>query len=347
MGDSEMVGVPAPKEGRATLDDVARAAGVSRSSASVVLHATKSGTRVSATTRQSVLDAARTLDYRPNALARSLRSSRTRTIGAFYGFDPILAKGPFLLEIVSGLQIACSELGLDLLLHTAPRPGTEADAVRELSDGRADGLVLAAWGEDLLAARVVATRMPAVALVEPIRGMPTVTADGVGGARLQIRHLAERGHRRALVLLPSSSPDSVETRHATLVEEAPALGVCLDVRRTLPSDVTVLHPVPDEDLARLGRAGGPTAVVAWEDETAHRACAQIVAAGLRIPDDVAVVGFNGTKIWYPTRFDLTTVAADWAGVARAAVHRLARTIAGDAGNATETQPVRLHVGSTT
>ncbi len=285
------------------------------------------------------------LNYHANSLARSLKGSRTNVIGVFYGFDPRIGKSPFLLEIISGLQVACSDLKLDLLLHTSPEAGTEAKVIRKLCDGRNDGLILASWPTDQLAELIVRAGLPSVALVEPVLGLPLVTADGSAGARLQLEHLAARGHKKLLALFPNMTRGgSVAHRLSALEEIAREMGVELAVRTASDGPD---EAISGEDLTWLKTRSGPTGIVCWADETADLACSQLLAAGISVPGDVAVVGFNGMKPSQIPRWDLTTVEANWQSVAYASVQRLEAEI-NDQDGPLETQlPVRLRVGSTT
>src|SRR5262249_8954496 len=99
------------------MKDVAERAGVSKMTVSAVLNGTSTHVRVSEPTRQRVLEAARELDYRPNAVARSLRRRQTNIIGVYCGFGYMNARLAFLSEIIGGLQEGCDCHRKDLLLH--------------------------------------------------------------------------------------------------------------------------------------------------------------------------------------------------------------------------------------
>src|SRR5438552_16111076 len=100
------------------MQDIADHVGVSKMAVSVVLSGTSSKIGVSEATRARILKTARDLQYRPNAIARALRSRRTNIIGLYSGYGPLFARTDFLAKIVAGAEEGCAAHGKDLLLHT-------------------------------------------------------------------------------------------------------------------------------------------------------------------------------------------------------------------------------------
>src|SRR5262249_47656133 len=124
-----------PARRQPTMKDIAERVGVSKMAVSAVLSGTSSTARVSEATRERILAAARELRYRPNAIARSLRSKRTNIIGFYSGYRYIDPRNPFFAEIVGGLQEGCAEHRKDLLLHTVFQRASVDDIYGELVDG--------------------------------------------------------------------------------------------------------------------------------------------------------------------------------------------------------------------
>jgi DNA-binding LacI/PurR family transcriptional regulator len=337
-----------------TLKEIAERVGVGASTASVVLNGAKSGTKVSAETRRAILQAAQELNYRPNALARSLRCRRTGIVGFFSGYEYIDPRNQYIAEVLAGLQTGCARHGLNLLLYTPHSGHPPAEVVGNLEDGRLDGLVITARPEHPINSLLAGSHLPVVAIADRIPGLPCVVADAAEGGRLQARHLFERGHRRVLYV-PSDYPfPSVEERQRSFMAEAAQLG--MEVVQggpvsahlddfELPPEIH-LRLVPD-DLEKLKGPGRATAVQCWDDTPAYRIASQLADLGYRVPFDVAVSGYNGCAHSAEPRWNLTTVRADWPSVAAAAVEVLHACIEGLEFSDTTVSPVELIIGATT
>ena len=123
-----------------TLQDVAKAAGVSSSAASVVLNGCRSGTRVSVPTRRKVMEVATQLGYRPNEVARSLVTGQTNRIGVYSGRSELDSRNPFFAEILGGIFAEATEFDLDTVVHTACK---NERRLLDLVRGRSlDGLIV-------------------------------------------------------------------------------------------------------------------------------------------------------------------------------------------------------------
>ncbi|CAN5397663.1 LacI family DNA-binding transcriptional regulator [soil metagenome] len=330
---------------RPTLRDVADRVGVSVNTASFVLNGSRSGTRVSPKTRDALLSAAVELGYRPNEVARSLQRQRTRLIGLFAQFEHLSAGNAFLSELVGGIQEACAELRHDLVLHTIPRDCRTEMLVPSLADYRIDGLLVFVPEGRELAEALANTHLPAVSLAEPGGSLASVTVDNAKGGELQAEHLWERGHRRVIYRTWHADIPSARTREAAFRGVASRLGMEVVMGRTMwPMDSGDLT---DAERAVLAPPFPATAFACWSDDSAQATCATLHRAGLRIPDDVAVVGFDGAAMRYEPRWRLTTIRAPWREVGATALRRLYRLIEGDDVIGVERLPVSLVQGATT
>jgi LacI family transcriptional regulator/LacI family purine nucleotide synthesis repressor len=318
---------------------------------SVVLNGSRSGTRVSEATRQRILAAARELGYRRNGLARSLKRGRTNIVGFYRYFAP----GPlsdFHAEIISGLEEGCNAAHKDLLIHGAFHKRPHDDLLSGLLDRRIDGLVILVFPDDPLVAPLAESRFPVVALADAIPGIPSVVVDDAAGGRLMAAHLHERGHRSVVYFSLRHDPVSIVRRYQAFREEAEARGMRVFRYR---SDMAAAPDwgIPDRDsesmCALFDQPAGerPTAVACWADVPADALLARWEQQGVRFPEDVALISFDGipTHGSFPTR--LTTVQAPWREVARTAAGILADRIEGKEVPPETTLPVTLKVGTTT
>ncbi len=306
-----------------TIKDIAREVGVGNTTVSAVLGRSPSRhVRVSEATRARILEAARVMKYRRNGLARSFRNQKTNILGVYTTQGYLSPDVVFSSQIIGGLHRGCYEHSQDLLLHsiTSSRPGAEIYA--ELGDGRVDGLVLYVSPQDPVVKLLVDSTLPVVAIVDAVAGLPSIVADDVGGSRQMAVYLAAKGHQRILYIVGPSTLVSARRRQQGFQEAATALG--LEVTEFQPSahhekltEVDLLWL----DLPRDERA---TAVVCWNDMTAYNLLERCRLRGLRIPEDIAVAGFDGLPLSQPTQWRLTTLRAPWVEVAEAAITLLMR-----------------------
>lgn len=317
----------------ATIKDVAASVGVSSSTVSAVLgHSPSRHVRVSEPTRVRIMEAARQMRYQPNHAARSLRNRRTNVLGVYTGQDYLNPNAPFTSQIIGGLHLGCAESGKDLLLHGMFRGRSAEEIALELTSGQIDGLVLYTGPEDPLAALLAASALPVVAIVDALPGLPAVVADDSGGAARLAAYLAKLGHRHIAFVAGASAPDS-----SVLVSAVRRLEAFQEASARLGLEVTELYTerhheeFSESDLhwLSLPRAQRPTAVACWNDLTAYNLLKQCRRLGLRVPDDLALVGFDGIVPPRSSDQRLTTVRAPWAEVARAAIPLLVRLIEGE------------------
>lgn len=335
--------VSAPSFGRAvTLADIAEYVGVSKVAASVVLNNSRSQVRVSPATRERILDAAKQLKYQPNAVARSLRSSRTNIIGFHnsqnYLFNPIY---PFYGTILRGLLEGCEDHKKNLLIHGTFCNLSEDDIFLELLNGQIDGLVLYARERTPLIDRLIESRLPVVTVADEIPGLPCVTVDDEQGGRILAHYIAEQGYENVVFrVLDEALPSSIERRLHGFMTEATALGLNARVFRAQdPSPI-------GEEAELILSPQRPQVIATFSDVTADNLVSFCLENGVRVPQDMAITGFDGfTSSERPSR-RLTTVRAPWAEVARAAVSLLVARCNGEEVPMMTKLPVEMVVGDT-
>jgi DNA-binding LacI/PurR family transcriptional regulator len=274
---------------RPTSRDVARVAGVSQSTVSLVL-AGKSAGRVKPETGRAVREAARRLGYRPNPAARNLRLGRTRTVLLVV---PTLTN-PVFAAVYTGAARVASERGFGVVVHPWPE---EAAPARSPVDVEAIEGVLASS----LAGGVAGLGdLPLVVLDnDPAGPAPSVNFDVAGGMRAIARHLADLGHHRVGHLAAAVDAWTFRVRSQVLDETGMPTA-----RVRSPIDVTAAR---EAALILLSRPDRPTAVVCDDDLLAAGVYKAARHLGLDIPGDVSVTGFDDILLATALEPELTTV----------------------------------------
>lgn len=307
--------------------------------ASVVLNGARSGTRVSEAKRLQILEAARDLGYRPNIVARSLARSATHIFGFYSGFDYLDVRNPFIAEITAGLLEQCSRRNRDLLLHSI-FSGQDAKKLHdELLGGKIDGLVIWAPDDDPLAGMLQESRLPVVTIVETIKPYPSVSVDDHSGAFEIGRYLFQSGHRSILYISQNKPSNSRRMRLQGIREAAEQMGMKLQV---------LADPTPEElvEAAAMRSPFRPTAIACWNDMVAYQAISCCRRAGIAIPQEIAVTGFDGIPSPIEQDICVTTVRAPWAQVATTAINHLLDLTQGKEVPTETVLPVSITLGNT-
>lgn len=332
------------RRARVTLQDVADFAGVNRVTASVALgRSPQGGTRVSEATRRRVLDAAHHLGYTPNLLARALHNQRTHIIGYYAGYETLNAFHPFAAAILNGLQRSCRRHQQDLLLFGSFERDSDADIYAALLSGKIDGLVMLPTPLSPALDKLFESPLPIVGVANAHPAIPCVVVDDASGSRQIAAYLAGQGHRRILYRTHAERRTSARRRLEAFCDAASEQGLAVTV--TQAGDDHLLSK-PEIELLSAPRDQRPTAVVCWMDLCAYTVIAQCEHLGLRVPQDIAVVGFDGVDPAMPPARRLTTVAAPWTAVAMAAVDQLLGLLRGDKASPETVFPVALRLGDT-
>jgi DNA-binding LacI/PurR family transcriptional regulator len=300
--------------GRATSVDVARRAGVSQSTVSLVLSGKGAG-RASAATEAAVRDAAAALGYRPNLAARALKTGAARTI-ALVVPD---VRQPFFSRILRGAQGAARAAGYAVaLVDTANDFQWGTDAAEALGAGPVDGLLLFAIAPP---AGRPAGAAPVVVIESAVPGYPGVRLDVEAGTDAAVGHLLELGHVRIGHLASAIDADTFRRRRRRI--EALA-------GRDVPRAMSDFVPEQARDAAlELLRAHPElTALTCDDDVLASGSYLAARELGLRIPEDLSVVGFDDLDLSRVVHPPLTTVSADGEALGRAAFELLSAVMAG-------------------
>ncbi|WP_224274476.1 LacI family DNA-binding transcriptional regulator [Streptomyces sp. LS1784] len=320
-----------PRRGATTIEEVARAAGVSRQTVSNALNAPQ---RVRPETLERVNAAIRELGYQPDQSARSLRSGARRTIGYLAPVDDPLDPNPLMAGFLEALVDAAGAAGQRVLLFR-PGQGT-ADpvaAIDELVAARqVDGLVLAdVLHEDVRIAHVARLGVPFVSFGRTGPGVPQHWVDIGNEAAMAevVRHLAALGHRRIGYLGAAEELPWMAARRAGFLTEARRLG--LSAVATGGAETAAAGSVVASVRALLRGPDRPTAFAAGSDLLALDLSEAVRAEGLVVgPGGVAVTGFHDTPLCRHLHPALTSVRLPLRTIAAALVGRLLDQVRGEA-----------------
>jgi DNA-binding LacI/PurR family transcriptional regulator len=274
---------------------------------------------VSPESREAVLKAIEDLDYRPNLMARGLVQRRSRLFGVMISD----LRNPFFSSVVSGIQDRANELGYQVLFNTGDRdPALEERAIESLLELRVDGLILASPRvDDPVVARAAAT-VPVVVLNRETSDDATdsVTNDNITGARLAIEHLVGLGHRRIAFISGGRGSGALiraEGYRLAMVE----LG--------LTDLIQVAEGAHNEDGGERGAREIlttrplPTAIFASNDLCAMNALEE---AGIRIPEDISLIGYDNTSLAALRHISLSSIHQPGRDMGRSAVDRLSERL---------------------
>ncbi len=304
-----------------TIKDVAREAGVSVATISRVVNGSAA---VKEETRRHVLGVAARLGYSPHGAARSLITSRTNTIGALL---PDL-HGEFFSEVIRSIDHAAHHGGFHLLLSSSHDGEREIVTSFRAMRGRVDGLIV--MSPDLDARTAVHSfpdGFPVVLLNCPAdrAGYDSIVIANYEGARAAVNHLLELGHRRIAMITGRERNHDAAERLRGFRDAMREAGVTSDAAVELSGDFA------EESGYRatrelLGARERPTAIFAANDSMAIGAISALREAGVRVPEDVAVVGFDDIPMARYMNPPLTTVHVDISALGTLATDRLLEQI---------------------
>lgn len=301
----------------ATIRDVAERARVSVASVSRVL--TGAGA-VTEPTRLKVLEAVEALSYVPHSGARSLSTSRTDTVGVIL---PDLF-GEFFSELIRGMDLAARSLGYHLIVSSSHDDAEEASAAIRSMRGRVDGLIVLSPHLDAAnLAAGLAGRTPILLMNGGAdAGRASIVVDNHGGAVLAVEHLLATGRSRIAHIAGPAGNLEAEARLAGYLEAMARAGLPTSVVEGAFTQAS--GHAAGVELARRGLR--PDAVFAGNDNMAVGAMLALQDAGLRVPEDIAIVGFDDIPLAGLVRPGLTTLRIHIAETGRSALERLVRLI---------------------
>ncbi|MGO8670421.1 MAG: LacI family DNA-binding transcriptional regulator [Capsulimonadaceae bacterium] len=300
---------------RVSIGDVARAARVAPSTVSKTLNRTsqrRKPTEIQNRIRRIALE----MGYRPSHSARSLSTGRTNIIGMYWGYD-FDVLDPTFAQILNGVRAGCRLHRKNLLIH-----GTfhKHKVLEDLTNGKTDGLVVYPMtGDHTVSESLADSNLPVVSVAFPLPGIPLVRADWAAGMQTAVDRLGELGHTFILyrnVMLGEIIDNRFDAFRAAVERRG------LRYVETHAADWNGRLSAPEAALLSGTDSSRPTAAVCFNDTFAYALLAHCTRVGIKAPDDLAIVGYDGAYTWSAQRQVLTTLDASWDTVARTAVDLL-------------------------
>jgi DNA-binding LacI/PurR family transcriptional regulator len=337
------------KVARATLSDVAREAGVSVMTVSNFVHAKP----VRLKTRKLVEEAIARLNYRPNVSARSLRLSEEYSVGIVIAdSDPAYLNDPFISRLVSGLSNYLSSIDYTLDVQgVAPERFENATILNKVGNAALCAILcgpknlrrehfsyLNRLGQPMVVFREV--------FKSPAPNIAVVSQDDLSGGKQLGRHLLKKRLRSVIFVRPALSWSAVEQREKGLRSVLGDASPAIDVKTLIaPSErFDDVQQVVKDHLAKRT----PDAIVAATDSMAAAALKACEVAGIRVPKDLMLAGFNGFDVWRYTSPTITTVISPAYEMGRLAGELLIQRLkSGRFARRSVVLPVRLQVGEST
>jgi LacI family transcriptional regulator len=302
---------PLPPRRRATLADVARVAGLSKTAASMILTG-REDTRLSAEAHAKVMAAAAQVGYRANVAARSLRTDRTQS---FAFISDVVATTRFAMGLIRGaLQAAEKANHVMLMLETGGEPAREAEAIDAALDRQVDGIVFASMRAREIFVPDVPINKPVVMLnATNARFNVSVLPDELAGGRAAVRMLVDAGIRSGIALLGQSDREEAGLFRSQTVARR-VEGIRAEMKRARLSFVdeySCWNWEPDEGFKGtrriLKRDPNIRALLCMNDRLAFGAYQALAELGLKVPGDVSLVSFDNDEIATYLRPGLTTI----------------------------------------
>ena len=310
----------------ATIADVAKLAGCSITTVSRAFSAPE---KVRENTLSRIMQAAQTLNYSPNAIARAMAQQKNRSIAFVINEaqNPDGVINPFYSCIARAVQAEAGKYQYDV--YTAYSNELDMESANLFLHKRVDGMILAGQTNLQLLNRILANHVPVV-LVNNYVDHPdvvSVTSDDYGVAVSALEHLIARGHTQIGLISGRLFPYIAGSRYQAYMET-----MALHSLPVYPGYIRQVEPTMEAALAcvteMLQSGQAPTALFCMNDLIAVGAIKAALRAGLRVPEDLAVVGFDGSSVSTVIEPELTTVSVDTMQMGQLSVRKLIQMIAG-------------------
>ena len=286
------------------IGDVAAAAGVSVATVSRALSAPD---KLKSETRDKVLEAVAALGYTPNSVARQLRAGHSRLVLVIV---PRRTNPPFFAEVLHGIDVRLAEAGYVLITGYMEADDHDLRLIELAASGHVAGLLTISGDLPKVAGRsILDAGLPAVAIcADPrVEGLPAVLLDDEQAAAMQVEHMIGLGHRRLFYVSGPPGNYNEVTRHRGVLAALAKAGLGPDALIEHPGNYAFSGGIAGAN-AYLALPDRPSGVVCGNDETAIAFVKTVHAAGLRVPDDVSVISFDGIELADFCEPTLSTIA---------------------------------------
>jgi len=299
-----------------TIYDVAKAAGVAPSTVSRTF--ARPG-RVNAETAAKIRRAAEEIGYRANPISQALSAANTRMLGLMVSD----VANPFYTPMIRGAQVAATDAGYELLLADCRESGVRERTALERLVPVVEGFVIGSSRMPDAALRTIAKQRPLVVVNRELRDVPSLITDNLGGMRAAVDHLQQLGHTSVTYVSGPEASWADGVRFRALRDYGTSTG--MHTHKVGPYLPTFEG---GRAAARAMLEKPPTAVIAYNDLMAIGVMHGFILAGLRIPEQLSVIGFDDiliSRLFFPT---LTTVAAPLRQLGITAVNNVVAVIKG-------------------
>jgi LacI family transcriptional regulator len=323
---------------RATIHDVAALAGVSSSTVSNVLNGKG---RMSEATRQVIHSAMQQLHFAPNSLMRAIRERKTNILGVVtFGLGNLgdYRRQPIVVDVLGGINREAGPQGYNVLLYTALAEDKSATAGTAFLDGKIDGLLwVGPHSDEMRHAYAAKAGLPVMALLarQEAEGVGYVDVDNIDAIKRVVGHLVEQGNRRIAYAGPTVNQTFLDRLQGYRLG-LQAAGIQLDrnlvavnkaiSRSWIPTGVTAEYEATIDRW--MAMADPPTAIVLTTDEWASWVISYLEERGIRVPEDVAITGFDDIAHVSNPMTKLTSVSQDFPEIGRLGAMGLINMIEG-------------------
>ena len=325
-----------------TIYDVSKLSGVSTATIS---RAFSNPEQVRESTRRKVLEAAEVLHYSPNAIARAMARQRTDKLAFLICKKDATILDEFYAAICEGIMRETNKSDHQLLVSTAADwRQTPSTAQRK----QVEGVILGGDAQADLVSEFQSQHIAVVLVNNRMAGfdLPCVVSDEYGGVRQALEHLIQQGHRHIGMIAGRISPYIVGARYNAFLSITKANGIRADAQDIQMCDADV-GAAARAAMELLDRPDRPTAVFGANDVVAAGTLKAARRLGLRVPEDVAVIGYDGSNVCGMLEPELTSVRINCRRMGELCVERLQALLAGEECPPVTTVPTELQLGGTT